>query len=108
MDGNHFETWFETIMPKLKPQSIIVMDNSPYHSVKKEKIPTSSWKKSAIQEWLLLKKVAWNEDLIKIELLQKVIEVKHLYDSYKVEEIAKKIWSQNFKITPLSLQAQSN
>ncbi|GFQ96960.1 DDE_3 domain-containing protein, partial [Trichonephila clavata] len=85
-DGNHFET----IMPKLKPQSIIVMDNAPYHSVKKEKIPTSSWKKSAIQEWLSQKKVAWNQDLIKIELLQKVNEVKDLYDSYKVEEIAKK------------------
>ncbi|GFY72773.1 DDE_3 domain-containing protein [Trichonephila inaurata madagascariensis] len=37
MDGNHFEKWFETVMPKLKPQSIIVMDNAPYHSVKKEK-----------------------------------------------------------------------
>ncbi|GFY64023.1 DDE_3 domain-containing protein [Trichonephila inaurata madagascariensis] len=35
MDGNHFEKWFETVMPKLKPQSIIVMDNAPYHSVKK-------------------------------------------------------------------------
>ncbi|GFR04556.1 DDE_3 domain-containing protein, partial [Trichonephila clavata] len=46
-DVNHFEKWFETIMPKLKPQS---MDNARYHSVKKEKIPTSSWKKSAIQE----------------------------------------------------------
>ncbi|GFR22411.1 DDE_3 domain-containing protein [Trichonephila clavata] len=65
MDGNPFETWFETIMPKLKLQIIIVMDNAPYHSVKKEKIPTSSWKKSAIQEWLSQKKVVWNQDLIK-------------------------------------------
>ncbi|GFQ77269.1 DDE_3 domain-containing protein [Trichonephila clavata] len=88
MDGNHFEKWFETIMPKLKPQNIIVMDNDPYHSMKKEKIP--SWRKNAIQEWLSQKKVAWNQDLIKIELLQKVNEIKHLYDSYKVEEIAKK------------------
>ncbi|GFQ97534.1 hypothetical protein TNCT_225061 [Trichonephila clavata] len=45
MDGNPFETWLETIMPKLKLQIVIVMDNAPYHSVKKEKIPTSSWKK---------------------------------------------------------------
>ncbi|GFQ67084.1 DDE_3 domain-containing protein [Trichonephila clavata] len=100
MDGNHFETWFETIMPKLKPQSIIVMDNAPYHSVKKEKIPTSSWKKSAIQEWLSQKKVAWNQDLIKIELLQKVNEVKHLYDGYKVEEIAKKFGHKILRLPP--------
>ncbi|GFW88362.1 DDE_3 domain-containing protein [Trichonephila clavipes] len=35
MDGNHFEKWFETVMSKLKSQSFIVMDNAPYHSVKK-------------------------------------------------------------------------
>ncbi|GFY60150.1 DDE_3 domain-containing protein [Trichonephila inaurata madagascariensis] len=28
MDDNHFEKWFETVMPKLKPQSIVVMDNA--------------------------------------------------------------------------------
>ncbi|GFY55072.1 DDE_3 domain-containing protein [Trichonephila inaurata madagascariensis] len=42
IDGNHFEKWFETVMPELKPQSIIVMDNAFYHSLKKEKIPTST------------------------------------------------------------------
>lgn len=45
MDGNHFEKWFENILPKLKPKSVIVMDNASYHSVKMEKIPTNSWKK---------------------------------------------------------------
>ncbi|GFX96475.1 DDE_3 domain-containing protein [Trichonephila clavipes] len=70
MDGNHFEKWFETVILKLKPLSIIVMDNAPYHSVKKEKIPKSSWeKKGAIQEWLSEKKVTWNQDFFKIELL---------------------------------------
>ncbi|GFW68452.1 DDE_3 domain-containing protein [Trichonephila clavipes] len=82
MDGNHFEKWFETVMPKLKPQSIIVMDNVHYHSVRKEETPTSSWVKSAIQEWLT-DKVTWNPDLIKIELLQKVNQIKHLYKGYR-------------------------
>ncbi|GFU45120.1 DDE_3 domain-containing protein [Nephila pilipes] len=61
----------------------------PYHSVKKEKIHSSSWEESAIQEWSSKKKVMWNQDMIKIELLQKISEVKHFYDSYRVEEIAK-------------------
>ncbi|GFY47478.1 DDE_3 domain-containing protein [Trichonephila inaurata madagascariensis] len=77
-------------MPKLKPQSIIVMDNAPHYSVKKEKIPTSSWEKSGNQEWLSEKKITWNQDLIKIELLQKLNQIKHLHNSYKVEEIAEK------------------
>ncbi|GFY38867.1 DDE_3 domain-containing protein [Trichonephila inaurata madagascariensis] len=109
MDGNHFEKWFETVMPKLKPQSIIVMDNAPYHSVKKEKTPTSSWKKCAIQEWLTEKKVTWNQDLIKIELLQKVNDIKHLYNGYRVEEIAEKFGHKILRLPPpLSLRAQSN
>ncbi|GFW23299.1 DDE_3 domain-containing protein [Trichonephila clavipes] len=77
MNGNHFEKWFETDLPKLKPQNIIVMDNAPYHSVKKEKIPISSLEKSAIQEWLSEKKVTWNQDLIKIKLLQKMLHWEH-------------------------------
>ncbi|GFY63301.1 DDE_3 domain-containing protein [Trichonephila inaurata madagascariensis] len=90
MDGNPFEKWFKTAMTKLKSQNIIVIDNAPYYSVKKENIPTRSWKKSAIQEWLSEKKVTWNQDGIKIELLQKVNQIKHLYYSYRVEEIAEK------------------
>ncbi|GFX11574.1 DDE_3 domain-containing protein [Trichonephila clavipes] len=100
MDGNHFEKWFETVMPKLKPQSIIVMDNAPYHLVKKEKIPTSSWEKSAIQEWLTDKKVTWNSDLIKIELLQKVNQIKHLYNGFRVEEIAEKFVHKILRLPP--------
>ncbi|GFY73094.1 DDE_3 domain-containing protein [Trichonephila inaurata madagascariensis] len=87
-------------MPKLKPQSIVVMDNASYHSVKKEKIPTSSWEKSAIQERLSEKKVTWNQDLIKIGLLQKVNQIKHLYNSYRVEEITEKFGHKILRLPP--------
>ncbi|GFY51673.1 DDE_3 domain-containing protein [Trichonephila inaurata madagascariensis] len=30
MDGNHFEKWFETDIPKLKPKSIIEWKSSPW------------------------------------------------------------------------------
>ncbi|GFW90789.1 DDE_3 domain-containing protein [Trichonephila clavipes] len=91
---------FETAMRNLKPQSIIVTDYAPYHSVKKGKIPTSSWGKSAIQESLTEKKVAWNQDLIKIELLQKVNQIKHLYNGYRVEEIAEKFGHKILGLPP--------
>ncbi|GFT16847.1 DDE_3 domain-containing protein [Nephila pilipes] len=90
VDGKHFEKLFENVMPKLKPNSIDVMDNAPYHSVK-EKIPTSSWTESTIQERLSKMKIMWNRDMIKIsKLLQKISEVKHLYDSYRADEIVQK------------------
>ncbi|XP_074648979.1 uncharacterized protein LOC141904300 [Tubulanus polymorphus] len=35
MNGEDFEKWFkETLLPKLPPNSVIVMDNASYHSVR--------------------------------------------------------------------------
>ncbi|XP_008184551.1 uncharacterized protein LOC103309835 [Acyrthosiphon pisum] len=48
MNGDHFHEWFQSIIPRLEQNSVIVMDNAPYHSVKTEKIPTSSSKKDDI------------------------------------------------------------
>jgi hypothetical protein len=44
MNGDNFHEWFESIIPRLESNSVIVMDNAPYHSVKSEKIPTSQSK----------------------------------------------------------------
>lgn len=54
-DMNHeiFEKWFQNqLVPNLPEQSVIVMDNAPYHSKQKEKIPTKSSRKNEILEYL--------------------------------------------------------
>lgn len=48
MNGACFQEWFESILPRLEPNSIIVLDYAPYLSVKAEKIPTSNFKKADI------------------------------------------------------------
>lgn len=52
MNVENFLKWFCDILPLLKVDAVIVLDNGPYHSVKSEKIPTSSWTKPAIVQWL--------------------------------------------------------
>ncbi|CAI6358386.1 unnamed protein product [Macrosiphum euphorbiae] len=52
MNGDTFYEWFVRILPLLKANAIIVMDNASYHSVKKFKIPNMSWKKQEIIDWL--------------------------------------------------------
>ncbi|CAI6358942.1 unnamed protein product [Macrosiphum euphorbiae] len=44
MNGDTFYEWFVRILPLLKENAVIVM----YHSVKKCKIPTMSWKKKIL------------------------------------------------------------
>jgi hypothetical protein len=53
MDGEMYEKYFsEQLLPNLPPKSVIVVDNASYHSRKKEQLPTKSWRKDKIKEWL--------------------------------------------------------
>lgn len=55
LNDQTFKEWFEEILPLLKENSVIVMNNTPHRSVKSERIPTMSWKKTDIVNWLLSK-----------------------------------------------------
>jgi len=37
MSGQTFQEWFEEILPLLEDNAVIVLDNTPYHSMKKRK-----------------------------------------------------------------------
>ncbi|KAF2888302.1 hypothetical protein ILUMI_17871, partial [Ignelater luminosus] len=92
MVGESFENWFSNILPRLEENSVIVLDNAPYHSRKMEKIPTSGWKKSDIQDWLRSKQIKFDDCLLKVEPLAIVNEHKKNYNKYIFDEMAK---SQN-------------
>lgn len=89
LKGDNFHEWFESIIPRLEPNSIIVMDNTPYHSVRLEKIPPSAWKKEDMLSWLESKDIHINRPMIKAQLFTKVKEIQSNYMSYVVDNIAK-------------------
>lgn len=68
MNGDNFHEWLESIIPRLDANSITVMDNAPYHSVREEKIPTSNWKEE-IFSWLTSKGIAIDSKMYKPQLL---------------------------------------
>lgn len=66
MDGVHYHKWFtQKLLPALPPESVIVIDKAPYHSVKEEKVPHMSSLKKDIQAWLSKKGVSWSTDMVK-------------------------------------------
>lgn len=89
MDGNRFETWFRSILTKVTPGSVIVMDNASYHSRRLEQIPTSASRKRVIIDWLESKSIPHNEAMLKVELLSLVRKHKSSYIKYVVDEMAK-------------------
>ncbi|XP_037515384.1 uncharacterized protein LOC119391809 [Rhipicephalus sanguineus] len=88
MDGNRFEGWFGDVLQKLPAGSVIALDNAPYHSRREEKLPTTSWKKENIQEWLNSKDIAYSATLVKRQLLELVASVKPRFLSYIIDNAA--------------------
>ncbi|KAE9544251.1 hypothetical protein AGLY_001430 [Aphis glycines] len=100
MNGDSFHEWFKSILPRLDPNSVIVMDNAPYHSVRTEKIPTSSTKKEDIISWLISKNVVIDQKMFKPQLLAKVKEIKGQYMSYVVDNMAKDAGHNILRLPP--------
>lgn len=89
MNAECFKTWFtKQFLPYLPSHSVIVMDNAPYHSVIKNKAPTSNTKKSEIIAWLVGNKVPYCEKQTRVELLQLVKLHKPQTKQYELDGIA--------------------
>lgn len=89
MDAERYEEWLKTILRKVEPGSVIVMDNAPYHSRRLEKLPTSAWRKGQIIEWLSEKNIPHEDSMLKVELLDIARQHKANYTKYVVDEMAK-------------------
>ena len=89
MTGEHFEEWFHnTLLPKLPPSSIIVMDNASYHSRHIERVPTMNSRKGEMQDLLIAHGIDYPEKALKCELY-KLIKLSNPDHKYAVDEVAK-------------------
>jgi len=74
MNFDNFCKWFvESLLPRIPENSLIVMDNAPYHNVYVEGTfyPTSSTKKAELIQWLQEHHpTMYEESMLKPELLQ--------------------------------------
>ncbi|KAL4092241.1 hypothetical protein QTP88_026775 [Uroleucon formosanum] len=87
MDGDSFYDWFCGVLPLLDDNSIIVMDNASYHSVKLDPAPKITWKKHNIIQWLKDKNVVVDRKMVKLELMRKVKKIRTT-DKYLIDEKA--------------------
>lgn len=66
----------EKLIPNLLPNSLIVMDNAPYHTVKLNKAPTSSSTKTEMQNWITNKGLSYLPSMIRAQLYEIIKEHK--------------------------------
>ncbi|KAL4126790.1 hypothetical protein QTP88_010999 [Uroleucon formosanum] len=86
MNGDTFFDWMKEVLPLLKDNCVIVMDNAPYHSVKTESSPTVNWKKADIEMWLEEKGEIFEKPMIKVRLMEMVKRLKPMYNKYVIDE----------------------
>lgn len=68
MNSENFMKWVkEKLLPNIPPNSVLVVDNAPYHNVQSDKCPTQSSRKDVIKEWLKRNGIQYNEDMLKVE-----------------------------------------
>ncbi len=67
-----FTKWFaEMLLPNIPENSLIIMDNAPYHnSLSKHSPPTPSSSKKKIMVWLAQNKIHCRDDCLKPELVE--------------------------------------
>ncbi|XP_050309960.1 uncharacterized protein LOC126745940 [Anthonomus grandis grandis] len=90
MNSDVFEKWFSSVLRLVEPGSVIVIDNAPYHSRRVEKLSTSAWKKADIIDWIKSKDIQFDENLLKVQLLDIVRVHKDRYIKYIIDEMAHK------------------
>lgn len=86
--NDKFHNWFCGILPKLSNNSVIVLDNISYHSVKVDPIPTMAWEKDTIIQWLKSKGCIIEKPMVKHLIMDKVKEIRHLHEKFVIDEEA--------------------
>ncbi len=70
MNWDNFSKWFqESLIKNIPDNSIIIMDNAPYHNVLvEETFPKRSHSVKRLREWLSNNEIPWTRDMLRSEL----------------------------------------
>jgi len=70
MNWDNFSKWFqEKLLKNIPENSVIIMDNAPYHNVLvEEAFPKKSHSVKRLREWLSGNEIPWTKDMLKSEL----------------------------------------
>lgn len=86
MNGDNYHKWVKTqLIPNLPPNSVVVIDNAPYHNVLMNKAPSSVSKKSDMTNWLAQHNIEFSDTLLKPQLYEIIKRHKQQFIKYKFD-----------------------
>lgn len=107
MNWGLFRKWFtEKLLPNIPANSLIVMDNAPYHNILSEhSSPTPSCSKKKISDWLEQNKIYCRDDCLKPELIE-IIKKIAPEPIYAIDEIAQSYGHEVLRTPPYHPELQ--
>jgi len=107
MNRELFEKWFkEMLLPNIPKNSLIIMDNAPYHNILSEHSPpTPQSSKVKIRDWLAQNKVYCRDDCLKPELVE-VLKKLAPEPIYAIDELASKYGHKVLRTPPYHPELQ--
>jgi hypothetical protein len=74
-------------LQNLNGKIVVVMDNTPYHSVLAEKLPTASWSKLKLQDWLKQHKIPFGSKLTNKQLYEIIKPIRLSKRKYEIDSL---------------------
>ncbi|XP_046684397.1 uncharacterized protein LOC124370150 [Homalodisca vitripennis] len=90
MNGVNFERWVhEKLLPHLPKNSVVVLDNAPYHCLQDNKPPSKYAVKNDMVEWLIKNNIACSTTMKKFELYDLIVQHKPPQKIFRVDSLLK-------------------
>jgi hypothetical protein len=88
MNGDNYSRWVITqLIPNLPPNSVVVIDNAPYHNKQSNKAPNMNANKATMQQWLRDHQIPFKKTDLKATLYDLIKEHKHKFITYEFDAL---------------------
>lgn len=88
MNFVNYQKWLTTkLIPNLPQNSVLVIDNAPYHNVELNPAPNSSCRKADMMDWLTLHAIPFHSKMLKPELYSLIKLRKPAFKTFKIDAL---------------------
>lgn len=107
MDAEKFHKWFlEKLLPNIPSESLIIMDNAPYHkALAPNSPPTPACRKAEIRKWLEENGFPCSRDCLKVELVE-ILKTARAEPLYMVDILAEQFGHEVLRTPPYHPELQ--
>lgn len=101
MNFVNYEKWLkEKLIPNLKPNSVLIVDNASYHNKLLNRAPTSNSLKQEMMDWLTEHNISYSPLMYKTSLYDLIKQNKERFREYHIDAILKEHGHSVLRLPP--------